>query len=621
MPTGPVAQAPAGGQGRGAAVAAEVLERVRTEGAAPVIIQVTTGAGFRPEGALAAAEAQQQRADIVRAQNGVAALLASVGVGNAVRFTTIPFLAARVNAAALAALQASPLVVSIEEDSVAAPTLAESIPLIRANSAWSSGYSGDGWAVAVLDTGVEKTHAFLSGKVVSEACYSNAGGSGGGTAVCPGGVTASTAEGSGVPCGSDCSHGTHVAGIAAGRGESFSGTARDATVISIQVFTRFSDGISAYFSDINRALERVYELRTTRQIAAVNLSLGGLRYYSTSSCDTAHPSTKAAIDNLRSVGIAVVISSGNNSWSDSLSAPGCLSSAVSVGSTTKLDGVSSFSNSASFLSLLAPGSSIYASVLNGGFGYKSGTSMAAPHVAGAWAVLKQAAPAADVPTILNALRGNGKGTFDSRNGLTFSRIDVAAALVAFTCPFDVTPTAFSVGPTVSTGVVTVSVPGGCLWSAQSHASWLTIASGSAGTGSGSVSFEAAKNSGDVRTGTLSVAGSTVTVTQDPLFSDSTLSSGITVVRAVHFTELRSRIDTLRTRYGLAAVSWTDPTITPGVTVVRAVHLTELRAALDAVYAAAGRVAPTYTDSNVAAGVVLIRVAHIQELRNAVAALW
>ena len=104
------------------------------------------------------------------------------------------------------------------------------------------------------------------------------------------------------------------------------------------------------------------------------------------------------------------------------------------------------------------------------------------------------------------------------------------------------------------------------------------------------------------------------------FTDHPLRPGVTPVRAVHFIELRVRIDGLRGRAGLSPFGWTDPVLTPGVTPVRRVHLTDLRTALDQAYAASGRPAPSYTDPAVRAGATVIAAAHVMELRAAVVAL-
>ena len=95
---------------------------------------------------------------------------------------------------------------------------------------------------------------------------------------------------------------------------------------------------------------------------------------------------------------------------------------------------------------------------------------------------------------------------------------------------------------------------------------------------------------------------------------------VTPVRAVHFQELRTRIDALRVRAGLPAFAWTDRVLTPGVTPVGRVHVTELRTALRAAYAAAGRPVPRYTDARVTPGTTPIRASHITELRAAVVEL-
>src|SRR5262249_46363871 len=158
-----------------------------------------------------------------------------------------------------------------------------------------------------------------------------------------------TASGSGVACPltiDGCEHGTHVAGIAAGLGggvtgvlDSDSGVARGATIIAIQVFSKVSDSTfcggaaytpctGAYDSDIISGLNRVYTLRTSYNIAAVNMSLGSGTYGSY--CDGTFTSYKNAIVQLRSVNIATVIASGNAGSTTGISSPACISSAISV---------------------------------------------------------------------------------------------------------------------------------------------------------------------------------------------------------------------------------------------------------------------------------------------------
>ena len=101
------------------------------------------------------------------------------------------------------------------------------------------------------------------------------------------------------------------------------------------------------------------------------------------------------------------------------------------------------------------------------------------------------------------------------------------------------------------------------------------------------------------------------------FTDHPIVPGETPVRAVHFTELRTRIDALRSSTGLGRFAWTDPVLRPGVTRVRLVHLLELRSALGAAYSASGRSAPFWTDVAPTAGTTPIRAAHLMELRVAV----
>jgi subtilisin len=417
-----------------------LFEQVSERNRIKVIVKLRTMGDHRPLGHVSTAEMAFRQSTIANAQRDLLNSLAGEDIAHVKRFESIPYLAISVNESALDRLVNNPQVVHVQEDKRVPLALDSSVPLIDGDLAWTQGYTGKGQTVAILDSGVDKTHTFLSDKVVSEACYSTNSLADGATSLCPGGVEESTSVDSGVNC-SDvdvCDHGTHVAGIAAGNSSNLKGVAYDANIIAIQVFSRFDDfgycGIyfpclSAYFSDIIKGLERVIALRDTYNIASVNMSLGGSTY--TDYCDSDNSAMKAVIDNLASVGIATVIASGNEGERNAISVPACISSAVSVGSVTDLDDVSSFSNVASFLDILAPGSSITSSVPGDAYGSKSGTSMATPHVAGAWAVMKEKYPTATVSEILNALLLTGATIDDERSGGKVSgmkRVDLDDAL-------------------------------------------------------------------------------------------------------------------------------------------------------------------------------------------------
>ncbi|MBI5034163.1 MAG: S8 family serine peptidase [Chloroflexi bacterium] len=358
---------------------AELIAKAQANGSVRVIIGLR--AGYQPEGRLGNSQAiQTQRGAIKQAQAALLKQISNHQVEPIKQFASIPYLVIEVDADALATLAFSPNVASVAPDRLRRPSLVESVPLIGASNAWANGYAGAGQVVAILDTGVDKMHPFLAGKVVSEACYSTTNSSDTAFSLCPGGVSQSTAPDSGLDCTSVgiCIHGTHVAGIAAGKDNDaigFSGVAKDANIISIQVFSFVANCgcIQAYDSDILSAMERVQTLSSSYNIAAINLSLGGEAYTTQAECDAQYPAYKDMIGNLRSLGIATVIASENDYSSNSIEAPGCVSGAISVGSTqdggsgTTADMVSGFSDSASFLTLLAPGQYIYSSVPGTGF--------------------------------------------------------------------------------------------------------------------------------------------------------------------------------------------------------------------------------------------------------------
>jgi subtilisin family serine protease len=402
---------------------------------------------------------QQQAADkrLAQAINGAATQTFSrlpAGVEQRHVFSTIPFAVAEVTKEGLDALNNDPSVLLVEEDKAwrlpdpvvntdnpSPPSLATSTVQIGAAAAWALGYTGAGQYVAVLDTGILNTHEFFTGKTIVEACYTTKDSSYNPTStLCPGGTDEEYGTGSAAHYSTDSYHGTHVAGIAAGKKPdgTLAGVAKDADLIAVKVFSDgFDKGtygatILSWSSDQIRGMEYVYSLRNTYNIASVNMSLGG-GYYS-SACDT--DSRKSVIDNLRGVGIATVIASGNNGYCDYVNSPGCISTSVAVGAVNSSDVEASFNNWADgMVPLVAPGVSIYSSygASTTSYASMSGTSMATPHVAGAWAILKQMAPTGSVAQLLNAFTG-AAASFTSlctNASIASKRIQVDAALALF----------------------------------------------------------------------------------------------------------------------------------------------------------------------------------------------
>lgn len=347
----------------------------------------------------------------------------------------------------IADLQNHPDVVRVQLDQLEAPTLAQSVPHIGGDVVRAAGATGAGTSIAVIDSGVDSNEPMTNGKVVAQACYAAGPDGGGAVGNCPNGADSQTGGSSGAPCpwmNLSCWHGTHVASIAAGATRTINGTphtgvASGANLLSVNTGSRFTgeancgtgvtECMRIWNSDSLAALNWVITQVATHNVVAVNMSLGG---GSTSSyCDG--DIRKPAIDTLRAAGVATVIAAGNSGDKGGIGAPACISTGISVGATLdNADSVAAYSQSAAILDVLAPGSNIsaeYPTISGDPNDYTitaSGTSMAAPHVAGAIAVLKAANPSLTVSQLESVLSSTGVPVTDT-NGITRPRIDLREA--------------------------------------------------------------------------------------------------------------------------------------------------------------------------------------------------
>lgn len=355
-------------------------------------------------------------------------------------FRLLPIVAMSLDAASVQTVKSAGDNIEMFEDTPMSLHLVESGHMIGADRLQRAGYTGKGTVVVVIDSGVDVSHPFLKGRTVREICI---------TDVCPNGENFMDGPGAAKPFAERPGfyHGTHVAGIAIGKGGEFSGVAPDAQLVAINIMDTDGLILSSYALT---ALEMVYFLATEENvpIAAVNMSFGF-------SCDRDWPRSFCAMklrqacrdtdeftakyhfmaEELEKANIALISSSGNNRVKEAISRPACVQNVVSVGSVGKDWVATPYSDSSELLDLLAPGGNtavgkkggIFSSMPGAKFGYLQGTSMASPQVAGAFAVLRQAVPSASVAQLLAALKASGRQTTDV-NGLSHPAIDITAAL-------------------------------------------------------------------------------------------------------------------------------------------------------------------------------------------------
>jgi alpha-tubulin suppressor-like RCC1 family protein len=366
----------------------------------------------------------QRTAAATAAVNGLLSTMPTGSFSDVQESGVLPVATFRASRAAVDVLRTSPLVRAVGADEPL--ELASEHARFRDGAATSnaSGFKGDGTTVAVIDSGINSSHPYLMNgttkKVIAEGCFTTAVPSQLFQSPCPGGspmsITSPSVTGSGAACtyvdaNFGCDHGTHVAGVVAGQpgtpgfGE-LSGVAPNTKLIALQVFGYKSDYKMVYSqsSDTLNALKWLYNRRADfPDLSAVNISIATQKTFP-SSCDTdtagqqpaaGQQAMFLAVQALRDVGIVTIASAGNSGINDGITSPGCLSNVVGVGAIDDATGARApFSNISNSVSLFAPGAGILSAYPNIRDTPKSesGTSQAAPAVAGAWALLRQKYP-------------------------------------------------------------------------------------------------------------------------------------------------------------------------------------------------------------------------------------
>ncbi|MET9250083.1 S8 family serine peptidase [Nonomuraea sp. NPDC003709] len=279
-------------------------------------------------------------------------------------------------------------------------TLDQSVKQIGATEAWKQGITGEGVTVAVLDSGYDPDHPDLKNVVTQARSFT----------------------GDSDPRDT-FGHGTHVASIIAGAGEKYRGVAPGARLAVGKVGDAEGITDSALLAGMEWAATEV-------KAKIINMSIGG------GDTPDLDPLEQAVNTLSARTGALFVVSAGNNGGPVTVSSPGSADAALTVGAVDRTDQLAGFSSRGPRMGdhaikpeITAPGVGITAAAVGGGYIAHNGTSMAAPHVAGAAAILAQRHPGWTGERLKAALIGSAASTptatpFEQGGG----RVDLVRAL-------------------------------------------------------------------------------------------------------------------------------------------------------------------------------------------------
>src|SRR3989338_5431444 len=359
------------------------------------------------------------------------------------KFSSVNGFSGEVTEEGLEKLKNDPDVKAIQLNRVKSFALDSSVPLVNATNSWRLIYNGinitgKGESVCIVDSGIDYTHPALGSCTTNQFTAGN----------CRKVIAGQDLKNNDNNPIDDQGHGTYVAGIIASENETYRGVAPDATLVAIKVCDNSARGNCAD-SDVISGIDWYVNNATKYNISTISISLGGGLYTTYCDDETSESGYKTAIDSAIGRNISVIVAAGNSESTSQIASPACIKNATAVGSVGDTDSIPSYSNRNSITDLLAPGGAntagnhIKSTVPMGscilcdssGFKELSGTSMSTPHVAAAFALIHHYFKLTENKNVLPNetqayLNNTGKRISDSGSGLTFSRINIFAAILS-----------------------------------------------------------------------------------------------------------------------------------------------------------------------------------------------